>query len=277
MALDLVRRALAFLLALGVVAAPVSAYEQRALQSATDLNTPPTIATAGAILSATDLLTATSYFGFSQPDTPRNLVVAVVDTTPSIVAGTVTITGTDINGAALSEAFSIAAGAGSYAGTKLFKTVTSISNGTVTVLDGLGDETIAVGSGSLIAWNYCSTSATTGTTTCGFSDSDGWVDSSNMTQKLITIEVLALSATGGVSYSIECRGNGLAPPPKQILTAAGYFTAAILPGLPSTASADSFVIPEGCASIRLGLKYGTVDTSGTDSITAYFSGQKEAH
>ena len=272
----LIRRFAAALLIL-LAAVPVQAFEHRVFHNATDLNTPPTAATAGAILSVRNLTTATSYLITAQPDTPRNVVIVVVDTTPSIVAGSVTIVGTDINDAALTETTSIAAGAGTYTGAAIFKTITSISNGTVTVLGGAGDETIAVGSGSIVAWNYCSTHPTTGVTTCGFSDQNGWVETSDMTSKTVSIQVEALSATGGLSYSIECRGNGLAPAPKQLLTAAGFFTAAIVPGQPSNLSAKTFPIPEGCASIRVGLKYATTDTSGTDSVSAFFNGTKDAH
>lgn len=76
----------------------------------------------------------------------RILTITVVDTTPSITAGTVRITGTDAYGAALIENVSIAGGAGVYETTDRFKTVTEVRTlNDVVTLGGAGDETIKVG------------------------------------------------------------------------------------------------------------------------------------
>lgn len=76
----------------------------------------------------------------------RILTVTVVDSTPSITAGTVRITGTDAYGAALIENINIAAGAGAYETTDRFKTVTEVRTlNDVVTLGGGGNETIKVG------------------------------------------------------------------------------------------------------------------------------------
>lgn len=91
-------------------------------------------------------LTNTSLTVAAQPDVPRSMVVTVVDTTGSIVAGTVTITGVDANGNPVSEVIDCSAGAGTYQGSVPFAVVGSVVTAGFTVLGGGGDETIAVGS-----------------------------------------------------------------------------------------------------------------------------------
>lgn len=77
---------------------------------------------------------------------PRRIVVTIVDTTPSVTAGTVRITGTDVYGAALIENLNIAAGAGTYTTTKRYASVTEVRTlNDVVTLGGGGDETIKVG------------------------------------------------------------------------------------------------------------------------------------
>ena len=107
------------------------------------------LADADAVLLQCNLLNNHTYTpngaGYSPLHT-RKVTIDVVDTTLSIVAGTVTITGTDAAGAALVEDVSIAAGAGSYETTGRFKTVTQVkTKNDVVVLDGPGDEKITVG------------------------------------------------------------------------------------------------------------------------------------
>lgn len=260
------------LVVLGVLglATVAYAYVQKAFCTAYDLSTPPTAATAQALLATTDLLDATVYQSIAgQPDSPRNAVVVIVDTTPSIVAGTVTVAGKDVNGTAQSEALSIAAGAGTYTGTKVFVGPLTFTTASVSVLGGSSDETIAVGSGSVTAFIYCTTS-NAGTQTCGYANTDGWHSTDSLRDKLVHIEVGALSATGGVSWQVECKGTGTSPIPKIVLS--GSLTTAVVPGIPATTAADTFPIAENCASLRVGLKYGTNDSSGTDSVTAFLVG-----
>jgi len=83
--------------------------------------------------------------GYSSLHT-RKVTIDVVDTGASIVAGTVTVTGTDAVGAPLVEDVSIAGGAGSYETVGRFKTVTQVkTKNDVVVLGGGGDEKITVG------------------------------------------------------------------------------------------------------------------------------------
>jgi hypothetical protein len=82
----------------------------------------------------------------------RKVTFDVVDTGASIVAGTVTITGTDYLDDPLIEDVSIAGGAGSYETTGRFKTVIQVkTKNDVSVLDGGGDEKITVGVKALVS------------------------------------------------------------------------------------------------------------------------------
>ena len=137
--------------------AALLAQEQHTLVRNYDLNVPVTAATNNAIVTVVNLTNTTLTLA-AQPDSPRNLTVTIVDTTPGVNAGTVTITGTDVNDAALVEVISIAGGAAVYTGASVFKSITSIVVAAAAVLGGAGDETIKVGSGSIVAPIYCSTS-----------------------------------------------------------------------------------------------------------------------
>jgi hypothetical protein len=102
-----------------------------------------------AVLLITNLLNNHTYaptgVGFSLTEN-RRVTITIADTTPSIVAGTVRIVGTNYNGDVQTEDVSIAGGAGAYTSTKFYRTVTSIVTlNNVTVLGGAGDETIKVG------------------------------------------------------------------------------------------------------------------------------------
>lgn len=92
-------------------------------------------------------LTNKSWTIAAQPITPMTVDVLVVDTTPSITAGTVTITGTGANGRTQVETVNCAAGAGTYVGNKPFAVITSIVTSGFTVLGGAGDETFHVHTG----------------------------------------------------------------------------------------------------------------------------------
>lgn len=86
----------------------------------------------------------------AQPDVPRNMIVTIVDTTGSIVAGDIDIFGKDVHGDDVSENFDISAGAGTYVGSVAFAYVERVTGSGITVLDGGGDETCSVGSGTKI-------------------------------------------------------------------------------------------------------------------------------
>lgn len=90
-------------------------------------------------------LTNTALTVAGHPDVPRALKVVIVDTTPGITAGIVTIVGVDVLGRTMTEVFDCAAGAGTYSGNIPFATVTSVTTSNFTALGGGGDETISVG------------------------------------------------------------------------------------------------------------------------------------
>lgn len=90
----------------------------------------------------------------NQPDTPRNVTIQVVDTTPSIVAGTITIVGLDVAGMATLEVFTFtspAQASWTFTGVIMHAAITSITAAGVSVLGGSGDETITAGCGTVIA------------------------------------------------------------------------------------------------------------------------------
>lgn len=64
----------------------------------------------------------------AQPDVPRNLVITPAGTTADVAACTVTVTGTNIYGRSITEAFAFADNAATATtGAKAFKTVTSVA------------------------------------------------------------------------------------------------------------------------------------------------------
>jgi hypothetical protein len=60
-----------------------------------------------------------------QPDVPRKLQIDIVDADASITEGTITIIGTDQNGAAVTEVFTLTGGTDNKVSTKAFASVTS--------------------------------------------------------------------------------------------------------------------------------------------------------
>jgi len=101
---------------------------------------------------------------------------------------------------------------------------------------------------------------------CGTGITAGWLPASAYKNKLVKIDANAMTGTGGIDYSVECQlgGNGGATP-AQLLD--GNFTDTTVP-----TNSFTLVIPESCSGIRLGLKWHTADTAGTDSITAVLQG-----
>jgi hypothetical protein len=336
------RRLCIFLL----LASPLAAEEQRTFLRTYDLNVPTEGADTDQIVASVNL-TNTTFTIAAQPDVPRNVTITVTDTTPSIIAGTITITGTDVNGTTITEVLDMAGPTLTFTGTKVFVSVTSVVSADATVLGGAGDETIIVGTGSVVGYLYCVTdegrsvanaktaSSTTTVTAavsgtnpfdkldvgdelsfnvsgtfyrrkiatklsgssitvdsnidlsgngtsgypftykdlqCGASDSDGWTNVDGMGNKTIKVEVLTMSATGGLDYSLECRFLGDGGVPAQLV--AGNIASALVVGVPSSTEAP-ILVPEHCASVRIGLKYGTTDSSGTDSISAYLRAGQE--
>lgn len=83
--------------------------------------------------------------GFTNPDVPRNLQITPGGTTTDVAAMSITVTGTDVYGATITEDFAFSANASTATvGNKAFKTVTSVS---IPAQDGNG-ATFAIGSGS---------------------------------------------------------------------------------------------------------------------------------
>jgi hypothetical protein len=80
----------------------------------------------------------------AQPSSPARLRIEVVDTTPSITQGDVTIVGTDILDNALTEVVSYTGGAVKIT-SGVFKTIESITCSDFETLGGASDETIEVG------------------------------------------------------------------------------------------------------------------------------------
>src|SRR3990167_9421940 len=109
----------------------------------------PTASSLNKIVTVANLVNGVQTIA-AQPDCPRNLTVTIVDTTPGITVGTVTIDGTGTDGTLISEIFNCAAGAGTYTGTKIFGNVSAVTTADFSVLGGGGDETIRVGVGNLI-------------------------------------------------------------------------------------------------------------------------------
>lgn len=108
----------------------------------------PSAATAAAVLAATAVVTGGSTFTtdnatFTNPDVPRAITVVIGGTAADVAAGTITVTGTNVEGKTITEDFTATVNtAETLTGAKAFKTVTSIA---VPAQDGSG-VTIAIGS-----------------------------------------------------------------------------------------------------------------------------------
>lgn len=100
-----------------------------------------------ALVLLQDLTNNTSFAlgGKNYPRVPKVIRVTIVDTTPSIIAGTIRITGVGTDEDDLVEDINIAAGAGTYNTVASFLSVSAVESIGVSVLDGAGDETIQVG------------------------------------------------------------------------------------------------------------------------------------
>ena len=99
--------------------------------------------------SASAVTTVTT--GITNPPCARNLTVTPGGTTTDVATGDVTITGTNINGETITEAFAFLANATDpTVGAKAFKTVTSIA---IPQQDGAA-ATFAIGTGQLIGLPY---------------------------------------------------------------------------------------------------------------------------
>lgn len=113
---------------------------------ATDLQRPAAgsnTAVAAAFATSTGATTVTT--GLTNPDVPRNLVIKPGGTAADVASGTVTITGTNVEGKVIAEEFTtVADTVTAIVGNKAFKTVTSA---VVSAQDGAG-ATFSIGVGS---------------------------------------------------------------------------------------------------------------------------------
>lgn len=115
---------------------------------ATDLGK-PVVADVNRILAAqatlTTAVTVTTFL--AQPDVPRNITVTPGGTTADVKAGSVVVTGTNVEGATITESFTFLDNASTAkTGAKAFKTITSIL---FPIQDGTG-ATYNVGVGSIL-------------------------------------------------------------------------------------------------------------------------------
>lgn len=104
----------------------------------------------GAATSATAITTISTFL--RQPDWPRNIVVVVAATTAAdIAAGNVVVTGLNFADEVITETHAVTADtAGTFTGTKAFKTVTSVA---VPIQDG-ASVTIDIGWGMIFGLPY---------------------------------------------------------------------------------------------------------------------------
>lgn len=98
------------------------------------------VAISGLTLGALTIALAT-------PDYPRNLIAVLTDANASITGGTVTVTGINQNGQAISEVFTFVA-AGTQTGLKAFSKVTSATWALVSGVVTASDDKIAIGVGN---------------------------------------------------------------------------------------------------------------------------------
>jgi hypothetical protein len=111
-------------------------------------------ADANAVVTAAAAADSTTYAIAAQPDTPRPLILTIVDADSSISAGTITVTGADSAGTALTIVHTYAgAGSTTVTSTTNFATVTSVISSVLTG-EGAGD-TVALGTTATLPVTYC--------------------------------------------------------------------------------------------------------------------------
>lgn len=103
--------------------------------------------------------------------------------------------------------------------------------------------------------------------TNGTATTNGWVPTGHLKNMDVVVVFTTLTGTDGVDVSVECRGLGDATTPLQVLT--GNYS-----GTTAPTNGDWLPVLEGCASVRVGLKWRTADTAGTDVISAFLRGEE---
>lgn len=119
----------------------------------TETNKKVSAAAVASVLAATATVVAgqTITNGITNPDVPRNLTITTGGTAADIAAGSVVITGTNIEGKVIAESFAMSDNlSGSVTGNLAFKTVSSV---VFPAADGTG-ATISVGVGSKLGLNH---------------------------------------------------------------------------------------------------------------------------
>jgi hypothetical protein len=118
------------------------------------LNLPAQVAATTNYVVVSTLPADGAYTIAHQPDVPRTLTGTI--TSATINAGTITIVGTDVNGNALTEVWTLTGGGAAltFTGKSLFKTITSITGASEATIT--GGDTIIMGVGSTVAYEYCS-------------------------------------------------------------------------------------------------------------------------
>lgn len=113
----------------------------------------PIVATTNRYVVSVNLTNIAFTLTANLPDCPRNVTIQVVDTTPSINAGTITVIGLDVAGNVTTEVFTFGStpqASWTFTGTLMHAALTSVTAAGVSVLGGAGDETITVGCGTVI-------------------------------------------------------------------------------------------------------------------------------
>ncbi len=116
----------------------------------------PMVATVNRIVASGNMKVG-AYTIAAQPDIPRNITLARTDVGDPDTAGTVKITGTNINDEPIEEVLTPGATTVTVVGTKAFKTVTSVEG-----IDWVADEdpdTIVVGIGNLLGVPFAAKNA----------------------------------------------------------------------------------------------------------------------
>lgn len=127
----------------------------------TNFKKKPAAGATATILSATSIPTAgtTISTGFTQPDVPRAINVAIAaSTVADIKGGTIVVTGRNVEGKVITENFTVTNDtAATVTGSKAFKSITSVL---VPAMDG-SSVTVSVGTRNLLGLNHRLPSGTT--------------------------------------------------------------------------------------------------------------------
>lgn len=92
----------------------------------------------------------------------------------------------------------------------------------------------------------------------GTAATDGWLPTGLASAVDVHFVISAMTGTDGIAWTVECKGDGDAT--SAIVVHSETYTAV---------GSEVIVVGEICSAVRVGIKWVTADTAGTDSVSAF--------